>query len=511
MKHGAAPETDADVLVIGAGAAGAHAALALAEAGVRVAMIDDGRAAAEDAGHGPDRNFEDVRRNDPAQHRWFLGEDWSGIPLREEAENGTDGDRAYAATDAECAYLGDRELAALGLPGDALAEAYEDMTARIGIAGPQDRPGILEPLRPDHHAEALLRRAADRAGELRRQRCSVRQTHLAVLTRRREDWELRGRLPYAYTDMECFADPRRSVYHPRYTLEELETHPAFTRHRGWAVERVEEDGRGVRVHARTVDGKITRTFSAQSLVLAAGAVDTARILLRSRGLYGVPVPLLSNGRVLAACLRPAALGDAGPRGRSSLCQVAVTDEVRTADGLHAGQARLYGYRALQLLRLLPDAKAPLPEALGLLALLSPALVIADMRFPAAPSPDRTLLLQEIPGADRVRLSRGADAAALEAREDSILRLRRALRTLGLHPLKTVRHAEGAASHYAGTVPVAEEGEAPLTVDASCKLRGSDRIWVADASVFRRLPAHAHTLTVMANARRVGGIAAAALR
>jgi choline dehydrogenase-like flavoprotein len=62
--------------------------------------------------------------------------------------------------------------------------------------------------------------------------------------------------------------------------------------------------------------------------------------------------------------------------------------------------------------------------------------------------------------------------------------------------------EASSSHYAGTVPQSDDDRIPLTTDARGKVRRMQRTWVADAAVFPCLPAKPHTLTIMANARRI---------
>jgi choline dehydrogenase-like flavoprotein len=61
---------------------------------------------------------------------------------------------------------------------------------------------------------------------------------------------------------------------------------------------------------------------------------------------------------------------------------------------------------------------------------------------------------------------------------------------------------GASIHYAGTVPMTRE-ERELTVTPACRLRGARSVYLADGSVLPYLPAKALTLTLMANAERVG--------
>jgi choline dehydrogenase-like flavoprotein len=505
----------ADVVIVGSGPAGVHAAAAVLEAGRSVAMIDGGLTAPAVMERAPAENFEEVRRTRLDQHLWFLGEDYSGIPL-EGPRGGVliSGNRSYVARDAdrflpirapglqliqslaagglgavwgaECHYFDAAELASMGLPD--LGSHYDTVTVRIGVSGPPDRAGILPPLPPDHHARRLLDRYAVRREAFERLGARVVQPHTAVLT------EDRGaRRACARTDMEYYADPGRSVWRPQYLLEELRAKPGFSYLGGRVVERVEECGAGVRVEAVPMEGGARETVEGARLVMAAGAIGTARILARSFGLVGTRLPFLTKPHLFVACLHPATLGEAGPRERVAFCQLMVLGRDACA--------QLYPYRSFQLFRLLGSVPLPVPQALGLLALWTPSLVIADLRFATRLSPDRSLRLE----ADGVHVEAGAGPKAAPAQ------MRRALRALGLMPLKTVRLPEGSASHYAGTVPAgADPREFPLGVDAAGRLHRAPRIYVADASVFRALPAPPPTMTIMANADRVGREAVASL-
>src|SRR5205085_191951 len=74
-------DTVFDVIVVGSGASGVHAAYPLVEAGCKVAMLDVGN---EDTVYGPlipQTSFVDIRRSDPQQHRYLLGDRLEGIPV----------------------------------------------------------------------------------------------------------------------------------------------------------------------------------------------------------------------------------------------------------------------------------------------------------------------------------------------------------------------------------------------------------------------------------------------
>nr|MBA2544292.1 hypothetical protein [Deltaproteobacteria bacterium] len=68
---------DADVIIVGSGASAVNAAMPLIEAGRAVRMLDVGNAG--DRYPMPDGPFEEVRRTDPDQHRYLLGDHFEGI------------------------------------------------------------------------------------------------------------------------------------------------------------------------------------------------------------------------------------------------------------------------------------------------------------------------------------------------------------------------------------------------------------------------------------------------
>jgi hypothetical protein len=499
-------------------------------AGARVAMIDGGGSAPGILGEAPLLNFEDMRRVRSDQHRWFLGNDFSGIPLDGVGEglrgSVVSGNRNYivdranrllpvathnvqaiqalaegglgAAWGAVCSYFGPEELQTMGLPSEEMDRHYAIVSERIGVSGPQTRPGIQPPVRLDHHAKILLESYELKKSLFGSMQTRVTQPHLAVLT-----VDKGSRKAAAYRDMEFWADPERSIYRPQFTIEELETKPNFIYIGNRLVWRVEERGNECLVYSKPIDSgnaSDERTDSASYLILAAGAIGTARILLHSFDLYDVEIPFLAKPHIITACWHQKTLGRAGDPERLSLCQLLVIDERRGA-----GYAQLYSYKSLQNIRLVRLVPLPIPEALQALSLITPSLVLADIRFPVLAGPGRTLkLIGGHTARDYLYLQASHWPEEEPHQAESLKRIHRALRHLGLQPFKSKKLPPGSTAHYGGTVPFnSSPSTYPLSVDRSGKLHQADRIYVADSSVFCYLPAQSLTLTIMANANRVG--------
>jgi choline dehydrogenase-like flavoprotein len=88
------------------------------------------------------------------------------------------------------------------------------------------------------------------------------------------------------------------------------------------------------------------------------------------------------------------------------------------------------------------------------------------------------------------------------------RLSRVMRRFGVHgiPGSLVMPLPGADGHLAGTLPMAREGPA-LTCTPDCEIRPWQGVFVVDGSCLPSLPAKHCTLTIMANADRVGRLVA----
>jgi choline dehydrogenase-like flavoprotein len=383
----------------------------------------------------------------------------------------------------------------MGLPVEGIRRHYETVAQRIGVSGPQTQSWVQPPLPMDHNALSVQRWAARNRRKLTSVNCTAVQPHSAILSQ-----DLGTRKASSVGDMEYWADPGRSVWRPQYTLDALSASPHFSYEGGWIVQRIERKDGQLLVYAVATQEHVgqTRMFSARRVVLACGAVNTARVLLASLGKIDVDVPFLAKPRMLAACLNPHAIGQAGPAERISLCQQLIIDHTLHA-GLERACAQLYSYRALMLFRLVGSIPLPMPQALRLASLLASSLVIADIRFPALQSDAATLRLRD----NGIAIQFPSHTAEERARRDTAWKsTRRALLATHLIPCKRIFMPEGATVHYAGTVPMGDIGEAPLTCDADGRSMQLPGVWIADASSFRALPAKPHTFTLMANACRV---------
>jgi len=522
-----------DLVVVGSGMSGAHAAQTLLEGGRRVTMLDVGFRDTRVADLVPHGDFLSVRETDESQHRYFLGDAFEGIPWGEAGHSLTP-PRRYIAHEVErwiplrsehfqpleslcygglgsgwgagCAVYPPIELEAMGLDAGALGAAYQVIARRIGVAAQRDDATpycsegldeVQEPLRMDRSIRMLYEAYTRRRHAFHARGVFMGKDPMAVLTR-----PLGDRGGTRYTDMEFWSDPDRAVYRTWMTLDALRRREDFHYVPRRLVLRFEEMSDRVRVLTRRTDTLDDESFDCRTLVLAAGTLGTARIVLRS--LPGPRrLPLLTNAYAIAACLNPRMLGATLERERTSLGQLEMfVDPDRNRLG--ARMISLYTYRSLLLFKLLKEVPLALADALPLMRAMSPAIVLATINHPDHPDPGKyveRVADPESPTGDALR----AVYALTELERRRNARCERtvlgALRRLGCIPLKLQHLPPGATVHYGGTLPFRED-EAPLSLSREGRLAGTRSVLVADGSGFRYLPANGPSFTLMANAHLV---------
>ncbi|MDK2973184.1 MAG: hypothetical protein PWP23_2939 [Candidatus Sumerlaeota bacterium] len=537
----------AEVIVVGSGASGVHAAQALLEAGRRVVLVDAGEKDAHYAPLIPAKDFLTLRRTDPGQHRYFLGDDFEGVPfgpVRVGAQLTPPrqfitrlADRLAPVLSGEFAAMTSLALGGLAagwgaaslpfidddLQGFPLSRAdlqphYDRVAARIGVCGdahdalaPFMGPvnGMLPPARLDSNAASILKRYRRRSEAFARAGLHVGRARLAFCTVRHA-----GRGPARYHDMDFWSDHERAVYRPRYTIEELQRRfpDQFVLMMGCLAGSFEEDERAgtVRLHCTEIATGERVVIDGQRLILAAGVFGTARLVAASLGWDGRRLPLLCNPYTYFPALNFNRIGAPAANRRHSLSQLQM---IHDPDGTrrHLLSPQLYSYRSLLLFKLVKEAFLGVRDSIGVLRELSESFVILGVHHEDRPHPGKYVVARKASG-DSVALEVHwqPTASAERAQQRHEARIRRFLLQLGCLPVGAVRPGPGSSIHYAGTFPMCERGGA-ATCTPEGLLRATKSVFLADGSTFPHLPAKGLTFTLMANADRVGGAVARSLR
>ena len=517
-------EQGSDVLVIGAGPAGITAALAIAETGRSVRIIDPSRASVRLPPRG---NYLALRATDRSQWRWQVGAATGALAAMDQTSpklripglrgifegyaeaNHLHADPGFHLVGAMAAggmsnawgcgvtRFTRAELGALGAYEASMLASYARVATRMGLSGANDDDiaaavGVDEwadPPLPLDRMHAALYRRRDRitAGP----GLSLGHTRLAVLARARgarEACDLAG--------LCLWGCPTGATWSAAFDLPQLRARPGVVWDPGWSAQRLDRNARGgwdVQVCAE--DG-VHRTLHAQYVLLAAGTLASTRLALAALQDPPARVRLLSNPMAAFLLCLPRFLGQAREPA-FGLAQLSLRLDVLGSAG--PAWAHTFSTAGLPVSELLPYLPLTRRAGLPLLRALLPATLFGNAFFPGEFSAHHVELQHD--GA--LKISGGESTELAPAREQVRRTLVQAYRRAGawMLPGSFIPGAWGADLHYAATLPIRDR-PAAHECHASGQIAGLPGVYAVDGASLPTLPAKAHTLTIMANADRI---------
>ncbi len=358
------------------------------------------------------------------------------------------------------------------------------------------------PLRPSMQAKRLLDRMRTHRDHLRREGIVFGASRLAVEVAPRG--ERRG---CVYCGLCMYGCPHDVIYKSSQTLRALVSAGGVCYRRDVVVETVREEGERVVIQAHhRVTGQ-PEVITAARVFVACGVVPTARIMLRSQQLGG-QAPSYGSSPTLTMrdsqyFLLPI-LGLRGERGADrerlhTLAQVFV-ELFDPALGSHPVHLQVYTYNDLysDAMRAMFSAAYPLVRLPA--GIMLNRLMVIQGYLHSSLSSTATISLD----GDAVVLQRNLNPEAGRTVRKVVRKLWRNARGLGFVPLSPLLKIgnPGQGSHVGGTFPMRRH-PGPMETDLLGRPSGFTRVHLVDASVLPSIPSTTITLSVMANAYRIG--------
>lgn len=524
---------DFDVIIVGSGPSGVHSALTFIRAGLKVGMVDLGGVETKYHESIPAKSFSEIRRTDEQQARYFLGENLEGIPrpgeligpqltpprkyLMREADQhfplvsdtffplqSTAMGGLTAGWGANAYALESHELKKIGLPPENIRPLYSEVANDIGVsANAKDDiashvvgyTGTQEPLEVDTVSELLLDKFQLTRREFHRKHFHLGKTPLAILSQKLGDRE-----PNPLRDMDYWTDgPEQSIYRASITLNALkhEKHFTYLSNR-LALRFIDDvDQKKIRVVLQDVRERKEEVIRAKALVLCAGPLQSAKIILSSFQDSQVRLPIMANPNAHLVGILWKQLGLPAKDKRYSLAQLTALQRQSDKEWM-CGQ--LHSYRSLLLFRLANEIALPPFLSVPFLRLTLSSLVFTNLLFPETADKSRRWLRQgNVNGREVLEVHYERSFAERQITKKELRKFRYSLIKLGVIPLTHRFAVHGASMHYGGSIPISENA-APYTCDGMGKLRGANHVFVSDSSLWNYLPAKGLTFTLMAQAR-----------
>ncbi len=532
-------EQQADVIIVGGGAAGVSAAWPVVDAGLRVVMLDQGNRASPPP--RPEETFSAIRRGDGDQWRYFVGEDFSAFrgaadetpklkvpgnrPVLEgfEAAYNISADglkptgslarggmtRIWGAG----AYgFDDGDLTGFPIDRGDLLPSYRAVAERMGISGADDddlSPFIgddfpLQPPLPLHDTAAgLLSRYGERKTRATGRGIVLGRARNAVLSE-----PLAGRAACTLDNMCLWGCDKDSIYSAEMEIPHLERHENFIYSGGAFVSGIIRDDGVYRVSTRDrnrpEDVAAAGNFSAPVVILAAGTIGSTCLALSHLGIYGKDIPLICHPSFAMAFVWPGRIGAQAADKGFALGQLAyaVRDDAGSDDYAFGVIFAAEGLLASDLALHMPLTR---PGAIGLTRYMMPAMLVAN-GYVSGTHGDCSLRLEKHGEGDRLLMRGGYKDTFVPKMNDVTMRLSKFFRSLGIYllPGSAKPGRLGSDGHFAGTLPMTRA----MTADAigttvRGEVIGAPNLFVADGAALPGLPPKHPTFTIMANAERTG--------
>jgi len=524
--------------VVGSGPAGIACAQALLKAGAKVTLLDAG------ARLEPEREARLASLRALPLERWtpeslgFLREGvavtaagipmkrayGSDFPFREPAplplgHHGVEGKPSYArgglsnVWGASVMPFRRQDMDGWPIALEDLEPHYRAVLVEMPFSARADRLGTDFPLYHDHpatlressQAAALLRDLEARHARLLDRGVSFGASRLAV------QGSSNGKKGCIYCAQCMYGCPFGYIYNSADMIERLRAEGGFEYRPGVLVEEVVEAGGGVVVKGRELGSGAPLDVRADRVFLACGVFSTARVLLASLDAYGRKVRALDNCYFLFPLLRYRRQKEAARESLHTLAQVFLEID-DAAIGSHTTHLQVYTHNELfrkQVGNMLGAVDSVLGPAVERLLLARMLLVQGYLHSDLSPGMTLTLARGVGGQPDVLELAGTPNSQARPAISAVLRRLRAERSSLRAFPLGQALRvgAPGRGFHTGGTFPMSAS-PGPFETDAMGRPSGMSRVHVVDASVFPSLPATTITLSVMANAHRIGAEAAA---
>jgi hypothetical protein len=376
-----------------------------------------------------------------------------------------------------------------------IAPCYDYWTRRIGINGALDSlsaklgstTDLQLPLDASPVASWVL--SAISKKNLEKEGCRIGRTRAAILSS-----DIKDRGAHKEWGHEFFEPNLPGIFHSGYSIDELLSDPDSKityQDRSLVVSFHEEPGL-VKIIYENLRTAQVQTVTAKHLVLAAGAINSARIVLTSHSDFSSRLPLLDNAVTFIPFIIPSLLGK--PLNIEAFTGGELLMALRDKDIGKDIYASIYGLGGPLRTDLLRELPLHIGANFFFLKTLIPAMGMVQVFYPDVPDTTSNFLKLDSDGVLRIEYGRqlrgGADA-----------QVSRIMRKLGAICFKQLgkKMPAGSSIHYAGTLPISDDNNLQYRCTHDGRLIGTNRVYVADGALFPSLPSKNLSFTLMAQA------------
>jgi choline dehydrogenase-like flavoprotein len=399
----------------------------------------------------------------------------------------------------------DRDIAGWPIGISDLAEHYAAVLKFTGLSARSDDLERFFPLYLDkpaaldlsRQAKLLLNRLEQNRSHLEEAGIHFGQARLAV-----QIAQPPRQTGCVYCGLCMYGCPYGYIYNSGDTLNELQKNPNFNYQPDIIVTRLQESSTGVLIQGYHRASRALFDAEAGRVYLAAGAIPTTQILLRSMSLYNQAVWMKDSQYFLLPLALARSAEDVSRESLHTLSQLFV--EILDSEiSPHTVHLQIYSYNDL-VGRAVRKFLGPLARPLDFLARSLENRLLVVQGYLHSDHSSRISAILEKGNPDRLRLKAELNPQTKPMIRRVVRKLFRHARHFGAFPVSPLLQiAEpGRGFHTGGAFPMSSQ-PAAMESDLLGRPRGWQRVHVVDATVLPGIPATTITFSVMANAHRIG--------
>lgn len=375
---------------------------------------------------------------------------------------------------------------------------YEELENAIGISGRNDDlskffgsvHNLQQPLKLAHNAQKIWKKYDKNRTSIQEKKIYLGTPRVGI-----SENKYRQREECKYDNLEFWQPGHPSLYSPSMTLDELILADKVEYKKGYFVDHwLEKDGI-IEVVAYSIDNKQECRFKASKIVLAAGVVNTARIVLKSRNDHTTKLIATDNPAIQFPIFFPSSLGNALETNSFGLTQLSLIYQSSILNQKVIGAfVEVTSPMRSEFFDKFPFLAS---DNINFMKYILPGMMACQIFLPSDPNINATLSLDKN---NNILLEGTQDVVPQPLVHEAV----GVLKALGLWTLEGFGHrvSHGNGIHYGGALPMSSSPVSPYETTVDGELSENKNIFIADGSLFKHIPATNYSLSLMANAMRV---------